>query len=194
MINEVLTLVKDNLNLYFERKLFNGQGTGEKKVVFIDGDKTDPIAFRNNAVTPILINVEEESILRQPDRYLETTPQGKKKRVNPVIRLNLYILFVSRFSSYEEALKYLSMVIKYFQSNQVFTHQNTPTLSEGIDKLVMELMTLPFSEQNEVWNALRTAYLPSVLYKAKMIVFSDDEAIDSGVEIIQVSPSIQDQS
>ena len=41
----------------------------------------------------------------------------------------------------------------------------------------MELITLPFSEQNEIWNALRIHYLPSVLYKVKMIVFRDEDAM-----------------
>ena len=45
-------------------------------------------------------------------------------------------------------------------------------------KLVMELITLPFSEQNEVWSSLRVPYHPSVLYKAKMIVYRIDPKPD----------------
>jgi len=42
---------------------------------------------------------------------------------------------------------------------------------------------LPFSEQNEMWNALRTIYHPSVLYKVKMIVFRDiDAAVMPGIK------------
>lgn len=39
----------------------------------------------------------------------------------------------------------------------------------------MELVTLPFAQQNEVWNALRTSYKPSVLYKVRMLVFQPEE-------------------
>ena len=45
----------------------------------------------------------------------------------------------------------------------------------------MELTTLPFAEQNEVWSALRTTYHPSVLYKVKMVVFKDEETVATPV-------------
>jgi hypothetical protein len=74
-------------------------------------------------------------------------------------------------------LKYLSRIVQHFQNHRVFNQQNAPELSQRIDRLVLELITLPFSEQNEIWNALRTAYRPSVLYKARMIVFRDEGAL-----------------
>jgi hypothetical protein len=49
-------------------------------------------------------------------------------------------------------------------------------MSQRIEQLIMELITLPFSEQNEMWNALRTTYHPSVLYKVKLVVFRDKDA------------------
>lgn len=78
------------------------------------------------------------------------------------------------------------MIIQYFQHNRRFNQHNAPTLDEEIEQLVMELTTLPFSEQNEIWNALRSPYLPSVLYKVRMIVFRDEEAmpISETAEII----------
>jgi hypothetical protein len=73
----------------------------------------------------------------------------------------------------------------------VIDHHNTPELSENIEQLMIELITLPFSAQNEVWSALRVAYHPSLLYKIKMIVFQDEagvgvaEITDRSVEIRQ---------
>jgi hypothetical protein len=87
------------------------------------------------------------------------------------------VLFVARFTQYEEALRYLSLIIRYFQNHPVSNHHEAPELSENIEQLVMELITLPFSQQNEVWNALRVTYHPSVLYKVKMIVFQDEDAV-----------------
>ena len=92
--------------------------------------------------------------------------------------MNLYVLFVARYKQYEDALSYLSQIIQYFQNNRVFDHQSAPELSDDIEKLVMELITLPFSEQNEVWSSLRVPYHPSVLYKAKMIVYRIDPKPD----------------
>jgi hypothetical protein len=39
----------------------------------------------------------------------------------------------------------------------------------------MELVTLPFAAQNEIWNGLKTGYEPSALYKVKMVIFEDEE-------------------
>jgi hypothetical protein len=171
MIHEVVGFLKDQLNQYLKN-----QGAGpEDPVVFPEGDKTDAYSFSKNAITPLLINLEEENSLRMDEPYVHVRPDGVRVSVYPEIRLNLFVLFVSHFREYNESLKYLSYVIRYFQSNKVFTHDKTPQLAPVADRLVMELITMPFTSQNEIWNSLRTTYLPSVLYKVKMVVFEDEE-------------------
>lgn len=136
-------------------------------------DQQEFIKFPLNRVIPVLINIEEENNLRPADRFARTSPTGKTEKSFPDIRINLYILFVAHFYDYTDALHYISLIIRYFQSRPIIDHQNTPELNEEIDRLLIELITLPFSEQNEVWNAMRSAYHPSVLYKVKMLVFQD---------------------
>jgi hypothetical protein len=170
MIHEVLGFLKEQLNQY----LRNQNSFQEDRVVFMNGERSETVAFPKNAITPLLINLEEENVLRQSDPYIQIRKDGSRVGVNPEIRVNLFVLFVSNFNAYEESLKYLSYIIKYFQSNRVFTHDGFPLLSENVDRLIMELVTMPFTSQNEIWNALRTTYVPSVLYKVKMIVFEDE--------------------
>ncbi|HET7713657.1 MAG TPA: Pvc16 family protein, partial [Patescibacteria group bacterium] len=55
------------------------------------------------------------------------------------------------------------------------------------EQLIIELVTLSFSEQNEIWGALRVAYQPSALYRVKMVVFYDNEARES-------APTIEERS
>jgi hypothetical protein len=171
MIHEVLGFLKEQLN----QSLKSYDSPQEDKVVFMNGDRTDSVTFPKNSVTPLLINIEEENVMRQGDPYIQVRKDGTRVGVNPEIRINLFVLFVSSFTSYEESLKYLSAVIKFFQSNRVFTHEHSPMLTENVDRLIMELVTMPFTSQNEIWNALRTTYVPSVLYKVKMIIFEDEE-------------------
>ena len=177
MIGKVLGFLKNQLNVYLELKSGRQPTEATEDIVVFLKDTGDATTFELGAVSVLLINVEKENILRSADPFTTVDSNGVSRKVQPEIRLNLYVLFVAHFNQYEEGLTYLSLIIKYFLRNRLFNHHNTPALSDEVEQLVMELVTLPFSEQNEVWNALRTAYLPSVLYKVKMVVFRDEDTV-----------------
>lgn len=181
MIGEVLVFLKNHLNAYLQARSggASGEPTGDK-VVFVDGDKMDPITFQLGAISMLLINVEEERTLRAADPYTRVTAAGVRQKVQPDIRMNLYLLFVARFKQYEQAWSHLSRIIQYFQTHKVLDRQSAPDLSGDLDRLTMELVTLQFAEQNEVWNALRTTHHPSILYKVNLLVFRDQQATQPG--------------
>lgn len=174
MIHAVLEVLKDKLNEYFQIKT-----AAEGDLVrFIDSGNNDPVSFTNNAITPFLMNVSEDRVFRNPDQFSGYTHQGIRTQANPDIRIELLVLFVSKFSDYSQALNVLSLVIKYFQANRIFDQYHTPNLAdEGIDKLILELVSLPLEEQNQVWHALNTSYLPSVLYRIRILKFIDEESV-----------------
>lgn len=177
MIHEVFGLLKDQLNAYLQIR--SGVSSGapvDSKVDFIES--TEGTVFPANKISMLLVNVQEETTLRPPDLYAVVSADGTRRKVQPEIRLDLYVLFVAGFTkaTYQEGLKNLSLVIQYFQNHRVIDHHNTPGLHESIEQLILELVTLPLSQQNEVWNALRTPYHPSVMYRVKMVIFRDDEA------------------
>ena len=177
--------LRSRLDGYMSARLGAAPGDAEQaKVVLLDGEKIDPIEFQIGAVTVLLINIEQEKIQRAPDRYYRVLPDGTSERVNPEIRINLYILFVAHFQLYEQGLDYLSLIIQYFQGHAVIDHTSAPELDARIDKLTFELVTLSLSEQGDVWNALRTSYMPSVLYRAGLLIFQDEDSI-SGPEIAE---------
>lgn len=175
MINVALSVLKEKLNEYFKMA---GSLDGEI-VQFIDSNSNDPVSFTNDKVTPFLINVSEDRQFRNPELFSGVVQDGIRTQINPEIRIELLVLFVSKFGDYNQALKFLSSVIKFFQANRVFTPKNSPALSnENIEKLVLELISLPLEEQNQVWHSLSTSYLPSVLYKIRLVAFTDDQTIE----------------
>lgn len=177
MIGEVLALLRDQLDDHLAAVVgARPTDSREPLVVLIDGDKMDPIDFKLNAISALLVNLEEDTSVRPDDPYRRTLADGTQVRVVPPLRLNLYVLFAARFRQYDQGLGLLTAVIGYFQRNRVLDHRNTPALNRAIDKLVLELVTLPFSEVNEVWSALRTTYLPSVLYRVRLVAVEDQEA------------------
>ena len=186
MIAEVVKFLRDRLNKALPRD--SSEGAAEDLFVYANTDKDDAVSFKADAVSMLLVRIEEESILRQPDLYSRVAADGSHLRVEPEIRMNLCVLFVARFpEDYGQALHQLSRVIQYFQNHRVFNHDNSPDLQDSISQLILELITPSFAEQNEIWGALRSAYQPSVLYKVKMIVFQDEEAqpVSEVTELLQ---------
>lgn len=174
MIAETLNFLRRHLDERLRVELGGSQddATGDR-VVFLDGDKIDPIHFQLNAVTSLLINVEEERVIRPPDLYARQAADGTRQRVQPEVRLILYVLFVSRFKKYDVGWQHLSKILEHLQANRVFDGASAPDLPAGIDRLVVELVTLDFAGQNEVWNALRTTHHPSLLYRVKLLAYRD---------------------
>jgi hypothetical protein len=174
MIGDVLVFLRKHLDDHLRMELGGtpDDPTGDK-VVFLDGDKFEPITFKLGAVSEVLINIEEDRVLRSADLYARQAEDGTHQRVQPDIRLILYVLFVARFKQYESAWEHLSKIIEHLQTVRVFDHENAPELPARVEKLVLELVTLNFAEQNEVWNALRTTHHPSILYRVKLLALRD---------------------
>jgi hypothetical protein len=179
MIADVLTFLRKHLDERLRVDLGGSQDdAGGDKVVFVDGETMDPISFQLGAVTALLINIEEERVLRSADLHARQAEDGTRQRGQPDVRLILYVLFVARFKKYDSAWEHLSKIIEHFQSTRVLDPASTPDLPAGIEKLVLELVTLGFAEQNEVWSALRTTHHPSVLYRVKLLAYRDRRATE----------------
>ncbi|MEP6845946.1 MAG: DUF4255 domain-containing protein [Panacibacter sp.] len=133
-----------------------------------------------NRIILSLVNIEEDRISKNPENVYRSDDNKIIYKNAPVL-LNLYCLFAynpeendATTNHYEEALKYISYVIQFFQHRNVFTQSNSPALDPGIEKLLMELNTLGFEQLNHLWAVLGGRYLPSVLYKMRLVIIDED--------------------
>ena len=136
----------------------------------------------NNMLVVFLANIEKDtSPLRQPPS--QSVGEDRAVISYPPIYLNLYVMVAAAFSGshYPEALKFISNAIGFFQRQPVFDHQNTPDLDDRISKLVMDMENLSIHDMSNLWGVVSGKYLPSVLYKVRMV------AIDSGDVASQVT-------
>ena len=87
-------------------------------------------------------------------------------------------------------MKFLSGVIYFFQGKPIFTNDNTPGLSENIEKAVFDLTSLSFHDLSAVFQMMGSKYLPSVVYRARMLTFSTDNIEDTipSISGIGISP------
>lgn len=175
MISDILVFLINRLNEHFNILSGDASHATEEKVVFLDGDqKPDSITFKQNAVSVLLINIERDLTIRQPDNYVRVFEDGSSRKVNPDIILNLYVMFVPKYADYKHGLDRISLILSYFQVNPFFDQQNAPDLGRAINHLSIELNTLTTTQQNELWGMLRCSYLPSLVYKIKAATFIDD--------------------
>ena len=191
MIGQVLEFVRKHV---CERLLSDDplDVPGQDPVLFVDSDAAE-LTFSTGAVSLLLMNVEEERILRRPDLYARNADDGTRQSTNPDIRLILYMLFVARFPKYDHAWEQLSKISQHFQTMRVMDAQSAPDLPAGVERLIVEMVTLGFAEQNEIWSALRGTYRPSLLYRVHLVGFHSPSA-PLASEIGQVDISLEGKS
>ena len=186
MIDKALKFITEEINNYLLTKLSFADTT---KIVLDNIAKLQDGSGGGGSTNKIilsLVNIEEDRISKNPDNFYKTD-DNKVVYKNAPIHLNLYCLFAYNHGEndsestnhYEEALLYISYVIRFFQFRNVFTASNSPSLDPGIEKLLMELHSLGFEQLNHLWAVLGGKYLPSVLYKMRLVVI--DEGLQSGV-------------
>lgn len=140
------------------------------------------VADVNNKIVISLVNLEKESTpLRQSSAV--SAIQNRVVVNSPPLYFNIYLLVSACFSgsNYPEALKFISSTISYFQGQPSFDHQSTPDLDRRINKLVLDIENMSFQELSNLWGMVSGRYLPSILYKVRMVTF------DSGSVKEQVS-------
>jgi hypothetical protein len=78
---------------------------------------------------------------------------------------------------YGKALEMVQNTIGFFQKKNVFDHTNTSSLDPGIEKLILEMVSLNMEQLHQLWSMLGGKYHPSVAYRMRMVT------IDSITEV-----------
>jgi len=136
-------------------------------------DGTIPPQIENKLILT-LVNVERESAASGSAKQLR--PQnGEYVRVNPPLNLNLYVLISAYFgNNYGESLKFLASAMGFFQGKALYRREDAADFPRGLEKLSLEMVNLTFHDLNNLWGNLGGKYLPSVLFKARMLAIQED--------------------
>ena len=196
MIHTCLSFLTNELNEYL--KVRTGSPTVDR--VFLTSVATEGggVVIPDKSVGVSLINIEEDRVYKD-QKSTVINSFGNVERLNPEIKLNLYVLISANFQNtseedssddYVEGLKQLSFIISFFQAKNVFTPENSPKLAEydpNLKKLVIELYSYSFEQLYNFWSVVGTKYLPSVLYKIRMLTFQEKEFFDSNAPIEKIA-------
>lgn len=195
MIHSALSFITQELNEYLKLKT----DTPDVNRVFLTSvaTETDGVVIPEGSLGLSLINIEEERVFKD-QKTTVVNEDGIAEKMNPEIKLNLYILITANFQDtsrqdpsddYVEGLKQLSYVISFFQSKFVFTPDNSPAMA-GFDpqlkKLIVELYSYSFEQLYNFWTVVGTKYLPSVLYRIRLIRFQERAVKDQNLPIEKI--------
>ncbi|SDS16362.1 Protein of unknown function [Formosa sp. Hel1_31_208] len=121
--------------------------------------------------TPLLLSViqvnEDTSISNAA--LTRTISQNVERIAAPQV-LKLHVLIsVNTQINYKEGLRYLSQAMNSINAHPVMTLQNTVNLPQDISKIYIETMTFDLDQQALLWQSLKVAYQPSIVYKLRVI-------------------------
>jgi hypothetical protein len=175
MIYEVINFLRAQL----EELLLDGKKAGEPLInlssPWSNTEQNQKSSFQNSIS---LINIEEERIFKSQEMTRRVSDDRNKKSYEwrePDIKLNLYLLISSYHRNYNDSLKVISKIAGFFQRKNVFRRaENGRVINEGMpdncEKIIVELFSTGFEQQNQIWASLSTGYLPSLVYRVRMLV------------------------
>lgn len=177
MIDAAIVHLAQQLNQALKRQFM----VGEDLVVTSNLHEQDGTVATSvvNKVAVFLVNIERESVPGGENAHPGALRSPLKAGA---VHLNLMVMFAANFGggNYPEALKLLSSIVSFFQGRPLFNHQNSPELDPRIDKLTLEIENLSIADLSNLWGILSGKYLPSVLYRVRMLT------LDAGLVTAQL--------
>ena len=193
MIDSAVTHLANQLNQYLRRTVdLNEDIVVVSNLVEQDGQISPHV---NNKLVMFLINIEKDTV---PTRKHNGYAVGADRATTsyPPLFLNLHLMIAGHFSgsNYPEALKFISHTVSFFQRRPLFDHHNTPDLDERIEKLVLDIENLSIHDLSTLWGVLSGKYLPSVLYKVRMVTFDKDDVVSLAPTLKELQPTVTGSS
>jgi hypothetical protein len=195
MIHTSLSFLTQQLNDYLKLRT-NDPETNRIFLTSVATENTG-VVIPDSSLGLSLINIEEERHFKD-QKTTVLNENGIAQKMNPEIKLNLFILISANFQDtdsndtsddYVEGLKQLSYVISFFQSKNVFTPENSPSLvsfDSELKKLVVELYSYSFEQLYNFWSVVGTKYLPSVLYRVKLLRVQEKSITEANLPIRKI--------
>jgi hypothetical protein len=171
VINVLVAHVLSELNAYVKLRSGIGDRVVAGMLVGADGKANSSV---NDKVAAAIVNIEEDRVYKSVETMVKT--DGAVRTSRPEIRLKFYLLFAANLTKYDEALKAIGAIVTFFQHRDIFEYAAIPALEGVAGRMVFELYSLTFEQQNHLWGALGAKYVPSVVYKVGVITVREDLA------------------
>lgn len=173
MIEKAFQFTAKTLNQFIKNKF----GLDDTAVIInriIEQDGKIPVRNKNHIVLS-LIHVEEETSKQFYNR-MQPVSDGNYVKKPVSNRFNLFMLVTPNFDDYNEALKFLSATMQFFQTNELVDATKYADIPADIERLEYEFQKGDgYMQMQNLWTALGAKYQPSIIYKIRMITIASDE-------------------
>jgi hypothetical protein len=182
-IQATLELIRQKVNEFFK----NADPRDEDWVILsnIVDQEGRACEEAKNKIVMFLANIKHETVISTHQRTMPV--KGNRYAiVAPPLYIDLFVLFFANFSdsNYAEGLGVISQTIAFFQRSPWFTQDSLPGLDPDIEKLTFEMVNLEMADLNYLMGMIGAKYLPSVLYKVRVLPFRS-EAMQGQVPGVQ---------
>lgn len=166
MIDAAIRCLAGELNEFLGRSL----ATVEELVTVsnLQGPDGAPTPDTGNKVVLFLTAIERDTVYTVSQR----TPDGGRAGAGggPLF-LNIYLMAVANFSGRHspDALRLISLLVGFFHEHPIFDRHTSPGMDPSIDKLILDIENTPPAVMSNIWGVLGGRYMPSVLYRVRMI-------------------------
>lgn len=186
MIYKTLSYVVQELDHFLMRRFLSRES---KAILSNIVDEAGAVPEGNkNKVIVTLVNLEHET--NHPYALQSNVRNGLNVSQNLPYNFNMDVLVTALFNNYQEALKLLSETLYFFQAKHLFTPDNSPGLDPGIQKISFEVVKLSYHEAHSLWTALGVKYMPSVLFRVRMLSFQSDEIVKLDPLVNAIDPKL----
>ena len=186
MIDAALTQITSQLNVHLRHRFQVNEDLAVLSNLLEQNGTLVPLIA--NKLVLFLVGVEQDAYAHRAIG-MGVNAQAQLRGAEPVF-LNLLMMCAANFSgsNYPEALKFLSGAIHFFHERPVLDHQNTPALDQRLDKLVLNIENLSSAEMHSLWGIHSGRYLPSVLYRIRMVSIAGQHIQGRETPIAQLDP------
>ncbi len=183
MIFHALNIIANEMNRHFHEAY--GVPTNTLKVGIGNiglgvGPETDKVPEEKIILT--VVNYKEEKTLKNTPNYVRNDRTLMVSYENPPVYINFMILMSATHKEYGQAMIDISRVLRFFQSQTVFTLDTISPKSILLDplqfnpldslesfNLIFDLISPSFEEVNHMWGTLGGKQYPFVLYLMRLL-------------------------
>lgn len=172
MIASALQFTNDVLD-QFLRNRFSLEESNVVLNNLIESDGSIP-QINQNKIVISLINIERETNKAFYGRNHKLA-SGNYADITPAERFNLDLLISSNFDDYKETLRFLNAAILFFQVNPLIDSSSFSGIPAGIGKLEFEVEKINYQDMQGLWTSMGAKYVPSVIYKMRLLSLQGNE-------------------